>query len=154
MVRVAFGGEKKFDGDVNVRLLSAVLMFAMVPVKTICASLVPSPVVNDRPAIPPRLNVPFTAVSVTFTSAVPASGSEIEIWFPPVKTSGTSSFAACAPGTVLTGARFAKFDDPMWFKALPAKLAGSVSEALPSVQFGAAPPSTPLDTQSAAVEPV
>ncbi len=39
-------------------------MLAIVPVKVIVASAVPSPVVNDKPARPESVSVPLVAVSV------------------------------------------------------------------------------------------
>ena len=42
-------------------------MLAIVPVKVIVASAVPSPVVNVRPAMPDSVMVPFVPVSVTCT---------------------------------------------------------------------------------------
>ncbi|TDJ70097.1 MAG: hypothetical protein E2O38_12155 [Proteobacteria bacterium] len=58
---------------------SAVLMSLTVPVKTIVASPVPSPVVKLKPATPLRVSVPLVAVSVTSTGLLPASISLIEI---------------------------------------------------------------------------
>ena len=58
---------------------NAAFTFVSVPVKTIVASAVPSPVVNDKPAIELRVNVPFVAVNVILIAFVPASTSATEI---------------------------------------------------------------------------
>jgi hypothetical protein len=66
---------------VGVKLIpfKAVLMLAMVPVKVIVASAVPSPTVKLRPLVPLRVSVPLVAVSVTWMLFDPASGSATEI---------------------------------------------------------------------------
>ncbi len=96
----------KLADDVNDRPLSAALILAIVPVKVIAASAVPSPTEKVNPPIPARLKVPLVPVRVTCTWFAPASTSVIEIRLPlPLEnTSATSSFAPCAPGTVFTGA--------------------------------------------------
>ena len=93
---------------VKVMPLRAVLMLAMVPVKVIVASAVPSPTVKARPAVPESVNVPLVTVSVTWTAFVPASTSATEIWLPlPLeKTNGVFWLVLCGPGTVFTGASF------------------------------------------------
>ena len=58
------------------------LMFAIVPVKVIVASVVPSPTENVRPVRTGRVIVPFVAVSWTWTVAPPASTSLIEMRLP------------------------------------------------------------------------
>ena len=83
---------------------SAVLTAATVPSKVIVASAVPSPVVNVSPVVPPSVSVPCVAVSVTRTSALPASESAIAIALPAPKVSVAFSLTDWAPGTVLTGA--------------------------------------------------
>ena len=86
--------------------LSAALILAMVPVKVIVASAVPSPTVKARPLVPLSVNVPFVAVSVTWMALVPASTSETAIRLPPPLENVSGVFCAvlCEPGTVLTGA--------------------------------------------------
>ena len=61
---------------------SAALMLAMVPVKVIKASSVPSPEVKVNPLVVLRLSVPSVACKVTCTGSLPASTSEIEIRLP------------------------------------------------------------------------
>ena len=72
---------------------SAALMLAMVPVKVIVASAVPSPVLKARPAVPLSVILPLVPFSVTLTELPPASTSLIEIRLPPpaLNTSGVSS---------------------------------------------------------------
>jgi hypothetical protein len=87
---------------------SAVFTADSEPVKTIVASAVPSPVVNDRPAIVLRVSVPFVAVSVILIGFAPRSTSATEIWLllPLENTFGVSWETLCGPGTVFTGASF------------------------------------------------
>ena len=81
-------------------------MFAIVPVKTMVASPVPSPVVKVRPAMPESVSVPLLEVSVTLTAPETASTSPmlIALPLPAENTSVVSSLVLCAMGTVLTGA--------------------------------------------------
>ena len=85
---------------------SAVLISATVPLNTIDASAVPSPVVNVRPTTPFSVRTPLVDVSVISRSAPPASISVIEIALPPPleNVSGLSSSTDCAIGMLLIGA--------------------------------------------------
>src|SRR6478672_4277879 len=89
----------------NAMPLSAVFTLASVPVKTIVASAVPSPVVNDNPAVVLSVIVPFVAVNVILIGFAFRSTSATEIWLalPLEKTFAVSSFVLCGPGTVFTG---------------------------------------------------
>src|SRR5204863_36358 len=55
----------KFEVGRKFKPFSAALMLASVPVKVIVPSAVPSPTVNDKPAVPLRVITPLAAVSVT-----------------------------------------------------------------------------------------
>ncbi|NBX18906.1 MAG: hypothetical protein EBR09_16260 [Proteobacteria bacterium] len=69
------------------------------PKNVIVESWIPSlPLVKDKPAVPLKVNVPLTAVSVTLS--VSASVSDT---VKPVSTRSLSSFTVCGPLTVLTG---------------------------------------------------
>ena len=59
------GRAVEVGGGVNARPFRAALMLAIVPVKVIVASAVPSPAVNVRPVVPLSVIVPLVAVSVT-----------------------------------------------------------------------------------------
>ena len=84
----------------------AALTLDKVPVKTIVASAVPSPVVKVRPVMPERVIVPLLAVRVTLIAPEAASTSVMLIRFPlPLeKTRLVSSLTLCAAGTLFTGA--------------------------------------------------
>ena len=86
----------------NVRLVIAAFTAVNVPVNTIVASSVPSPVVNPRLPIPLSDTVPFVAVNVIWTKPDPASTSATEI----ENTFAVSSFVVCGPGTEFTGVSF------------------------------------------------
>src|SRR2546428_45419 len=96
----------KFGVGANDRPSSAVLMLAIVPVKVIVASAVPSPEENVSPLVPGSVITPLVPVSVTCAELDPASTSLIEIRLPlpDEKTRAVSSFVLCAAGTLLTGA--------------------------------------------------
>ena len=81
-------------------------MLAMVAVKTIVASAVPSPVVNVSPVSCDKVIVPLFAARVTLTAPAAASTSLMLMRFPlPLeKVRLVSSFVLCAPGTLFTGA--------------------------------------------------
>src|SRR6188472_1167718 len=96
----------KLAGGVNDKPFNAALMAAMVPVKVIVVSPVPSPAVNVRPAIPLSEIVPLLPVSVTCTGLVPASGSliEIRLLLPALNKRLAPSVIVCvAEGMLLTG---------------------------------------------------
>ena len=90
----------------NDRPLRAVLIAAMVPLKVIVGSAVPSPVVKARPVVPPSVTFPLVPARVTRTEAPPASTSDTEMAFelPVEKTVAVFMFVDWAPGTALTGA--------------------------------------------------
>src|SRR6185503_21193023 len=81
-------------------------MLARLPVKVISGSSVPSPTVNDRPAVPFKVIVPSVALMVTCKASLPASTSVIEMALPvpAEKTNKALSGMFCGPGTLLTGA--------------------------------------------------
>ena len=83
----------KFDVGMKLSPASAALMSASVPVNVIVASVAPSPAVNVRPVVEPRVSVPFVAVSESSRSLVPESMSAmlIALLLPLLKTSVTSS---------------------------------------------------------------
>ena len=76
------------------------------PVNVIAASAVPSPEEKASPPVPESVITPFVPLSVTWSGALPASTSVIEIWLPrpALKTTGVSSSVVEPPGRVLTGA--------------------------------------------------
>jgi len=76
------------------------ITFAIVPVNTIDASLVPSPVVNVRPVVCARLIVPPDNRHRDLHRTRAASTSATLM---PVIAFAVSSVADCAPGTVSTG---------------------------------------------------
>jgi hypothetical protein len=51
-------------------------MSSMVPVNIMAASAVPSPMVKVSPTVLASVKVPSSALKVTFTGLVPASGSD------------------------------------------------------------------------------
>ena len=77
------------------------LMLVKVPVKTIFASFVPSPVVNVRPVSVDNVIVPLVTDKVTLAEDDAISTSVKEM---PVMARDVSSFTDCAPGTVKIGA--------------------------------------------------
>ena len=85
---------------------SAVLIAARLPVNTSVASALPSPVVNDRPAVPASVSVPWVALSVTCIVSAPASTSPMLIACPFAveSTSGVFTAVTCRPGRWFTGA--------------------------------------------------
>ena len=99
-------------------------MLAIVPVKVMVASEVPSPTLKVSPVRLASVIVPLVAVRVTCTEAAPASTSLMLIWLPlPLeKTSVVSSLTLCAPGMEFTGASLT---------ALTVMLTVSVSESAP-----------------------
>ncbi len=68
----------------------------------------PSPVVNDRPAVPASVSTPLVTLSVTSTLLAPASTSPMLIWLPlPLLNTRLASWSTlCAAGIELTGASF------------------------------------------------
>ncbi len=54
------------------------MIFTTVPVNTNVASLVPSPVVKDKPAVPASVKTPFATPKVTWT--LPETASASAIW--------------------------------------------------------------------------
>ena len=84
----------------------AVFTAAIVPVKVMLASAVPSPTLKLKPAVPPRVSVPFVPARLIRARPAPRSGSPIEKASGPANTSAVSSGVLCAPGTELTGASF------------------------------------------------
>ena len=85
---------------------SAALMSAMVPVKVMVASAVPSPVLKVSPWVPDRFSVPLVAVRVTWTGFVPASRSLTDSAVPMLdeNSSMPSWSMVCAPGAMFSGA--------------------------------------------------
>src|SRR6185503_14559407 len=83
----------------------AVFTAVNVPVNIIVASAVPSPVMNDSPAVVLSVSVPLVAVKVILTGFEPASTSATEIWLPLPLENTFAVFVrvVCAPGTVFTG---------------------------------------------------
>jgi len=80
-------------------------MLARLPVTV----TVPVPLpLTVRPDVPARLRMPLVTASVTWTLALPASTSLIEIALPVavLNVSVPSSFIVCAAGTLFTGASF------------------------------------------------
>src|SRR4029453_9433088 len=86
-------------------------MLAIVPVKDIDASAVPSPVMKLKPVSWASVSTPLLAVSVTRTLFPAASISPMLIWLPlpDEKTRLVSSLVLWAPGTVLIGASLTAF---------------------------------------------
>src|SRR5215204_4387251 len=87
---------------------SAILMAVSGPVKIIVASAVPSPLMNERPAVVLSVSVPFVAVNVILTWFEAASPSATETWLPlPLEnTFAVFTTVVCGPGTVFTGPSF------------------------------------------------
>ena len=78
-------------------------MAAAVPV--ICTLPVPLPL-TVTPAALPSVSVPWVTASVVVSVPPSTSATVNALPFAPLKISGLSSAAACAPGVVLTGASF------------------------------------------------
>ncbi len=83
---------------------SAVLMAAAVPENVMVASVVPSPEVKVRPAMPESENVPLVTATVTVRVPVSTSATVMRLELAAEKTRAVSSVVVCAPGTVLVGA--------------------------------------------------
>src|SRR5262249_47430714 len=84
------------------------LMAEIVPVKTMLALAVPLPVVKFNPPVPWRVSVPWVTLRLTWTAAVPASGSAIEMGSPALleKNRAVFSLTQQGAGTVFTGGWF------------------------------------------------
>ncbi len=82
---------------------NAALIFAIVPLNTIEASEVPSPLVNERPVVCDKVSVPWVTLSVTVCVPPSVSVMLIELLPPLLKVRDASSLTLCAPGTVFTG---------------------------------------------------
>ena len=74
-----FAAPLKLSVGAKLRPSKAALMLAIVPVKVIVESDVPSPALKVRPVVPFRVTAPLVAVKVTCTELEPASTSLIEI---------------------------------------------------------------------------
>src|SRR4029079_19146106 len=84
-------------------------MSAIVPLKVMLASAVPSPAEKVRPVVELNVTVPSGAVRVSCTGAAAASMSDMAIGLPPAveNTIGLSVVPVCAGGTVMVGASLA-----------------------------------------------
>src|SRR5262249_54832704 len=80
-------------------------MAEIAPVKTMLTLAVPLPVVKFNPPVPWRDSVPLATLRLTWTGAVPASGSAIEMGSPALLENSRAVFSLTqqGAGTVFTG---------------------------------------------------
>ena len=78
-------------------------MFARLPLNVMVALKLALPMTNDSPVIWLNFNVPFVAVTVTCSGAVPASTSPMLGALAPLSVSSAPSSTACAAGSVSVG---------------------------------------------------
>ena len=93
----------------NTSPLSAALMLATVPLSVMAASLMPSPLVMVKPAVPLSVRVPCSAHTVTVSEPLSTSATEIVLPLAGLKTTVLSSATTWVGGTVFTGASFTGF---------------------------------------------
>ena len=107
-------------------------MLASEPVKTMLASLVPSPVIKDRPASVDKVMVPSSTDNVTSAIFVEIRSTSLkEI---PGIVRLVSSFTVCVKGTIITGASFTGVTSKRTFAAFALKAVELlVSTWLPAV---------------------
>ena len=120
----------------------AALTLATLPVNTMSASALPSPVVKASPVVWERVRAPPVTPRVTrmsLPSPLASSVMLIRLPLPLEKTRGMSSSAVWAPGTLLTGASFREATE-----MVAVSLAVPKAVALPRVVAEDLPPAEPV----------